>query len=379
MTRNLAWMAAVALSASLLMSQQEITAQQTDAATDDAAAAEDDAAANQAAEDQTADDQSADDQPADDQPAESQPADSQPADAAPPAPGSESPPDSAETVPPRPQSDESPTADQLPAPRESEQLQSQQQSPSQLDQTDVDAEARVDLQADSQRGLEFGQANAQGLTITNVERNSVFFTSGIRQNDVIVSVAGRPIRSDVEFFQAFRPGESVPVVVLRDGRRQTILIESPHVAQTQQRPLQTGGPGFLGVVFDSRSPGAAIVREVNPGSPAEQAGLQRGDAIVELNGQPVRSPYDAIAIVRSMRAGDSLSISFERRLQSETEAVLAGRPSEQVRTAVREPDAIIVPEGPPIDRDIEVEVYDDDRRWLRNRAERRALRRDMRR
>ena len=220
----------------------------------------------------------------------------------------------------------------------------------------VDARARHGRQLDMRRGIQFGRASDRGLTINNVERNSIYFDSGFRHGDLIVSLHGRPIRSEADFMRwvVLRPGQRVPVIVLRDGQRETIYVEYPReVAHTDR-----GSQAYLGVTFDGQVRDAVIVRSVAPGSPAEEAGLQRGDMIVALNGEQVMAYPDAISVIRSMQPGERLDILLKRgRSERQTEAVLAGQPRGPVRTATRDSEIygeqrqvapVLQPEGPRI-------------------------------
>ncbi|MFO7259552.1 MAG: RIP metalloprotease RseP [bacterium] len=56
---------------------------------------------------------------------------------------------------------------------------------------------------------------------------------------------------------------------------------------------------------------APVVGRVEPGSPAERAGLQAGDSIVEAGGRPVRVWQDLIAVV-SPRAGEPIDMVVVR-------------------------------------------------------------------
>ncbi|MCX7831371.1 MAG: trypsin-like peptidase domain-containing protein [Actinobacteria bacterium] len=71
----------------------------------------------------------------------------------------------------------------------------------------------------------------------------------------------------------------------------------------------------------------AIVVQVIPGSPAEKAGLQRGDIIVQLDGTPIRSMEDLVSQVRTREPGDKVKIVYYRNDEKrEVEVVLEEKP-----------------------------------------------------
>jgi C-terminal processing protease CtpA/Prc len=183
---------------------------------------------------------------------------------------------------------------------------------------------------DYRHGVEFGRASERGLTITNVERNSIYYDSGIRQNDVIISVDGRPIRNDRDFYGFARPGARVPVLILRDGRQETVYITYDQNRGQVNREFNSydqssGSQAYLGVRFEGRVRDGAIVSSVIPGSPADEAGLQRGDEIVAINGREVQSAQEVTRLVAAMQPGDTVDIDFSRRIDERTQAVLQGR------------------------------------------------------
>jgi S1-C subfamily serine protease len=64
------------------------------------------------------------------------------------------------------------------------------------------------------------------------------------------------------------------------------------------------GP-VIGVDLDPKSTGGALVRDVSPGGPAEEAGIRAGDVIVKVNGKDVRSDEPGGAsrnVVRELQA-----------------------------------------------------------------------------
>jgi hypothetical protein len=219
---------------------------------------------------------------------------------------------------------------------------------------ELDARHRSDRTHDIDFGIRFGAVAGRGLTIQTIEQDSLFFDSGLRRGDVVLSVYGRPLRSEMEFVRFIRryPGQRIPVIVLRDGRHETIYITyrqdafpaEPPVAYGQQ---PVGSQAYLGVTFEAQVPNGALVRSVVPDSPAAHAGLRAGDMIVALNGEPVSTYRDAIEVISMMRPGDRMAISFSRRIENETQALLAARPGTTVHTAARPTDASVYSDAAP--------------------------------
>jgi len=224
-------------------------------------------------------------------------------------------------------------------------------------------------QDELRRGIRFGRANDRGLVIDNLEQDSFYYRSGIRRNDVIISLYGRPVRSEADFLRyvVLKPGQRVPVVVWRDNRQQTIYVDYPtHVAHTENQVIEhrhANGGAYLGVMFDSRSRDGVVILSVNPGSPAQEAGLQAGDVILALNDQDVRAFQEAITIIRSLRPGDELRIVAERaRNEEQFVAVLDSQPNQN--TVAKPIDLEVNREGPA---NVEIEVEREPNRLLLDR------------
>ena len=119
----------------------------------------------------------------------------------------------------------------------------------------------------------------------------------------------------------------VNTAVIRGGAEGigfSIAIDNAKPIIEQLRAGQSGGSGaFLGVSsqtldatiaerLDLPVEVGAVVAEVVPDSAAEAAGLRIGDAIVELDGQPVRGAASVATIVRSKRPGDTVTVTYYR-------------------------------------------------------------------
>lgn len=68
----------------------------------------------------------------------------------------------------------------------------------------------------------------------------------------------------------------------------------------------------LAVAFGIQDTEGAVVLQVAEGSPAERAGLQRGDVLVEFNGRPIRSADDVRNRIGLLRAGQTVQFTLVR-------------------------------------------------------------------
>jgi hypothetical protein len=168
---------------------------------------------------------------------------------------------------------------------------------------------------------------------------------GLRQDDVIVSVDGRSIRSPGQFRRFFDNvdnlgAERVPVIVLRDGRRVTLYFDPERWGYVRDRQYERddyrpGSDAWLGVTLDRRYDDAAVVRNVVPDSPAEAAGVRQGDWIVRVNGRRVSSPSHLTALVSSMQPGQEVEVEVARRVSRTLVATLEGQDRSPARQVLR--------------------------------------------
>jgi putative serine protease PepD len=84
---------------------------------------------------------------------------------------------------------------------------------------------------------------------------------------------------------------------------------------------------YLGVSLTNATGGAGIA-SVAGGSPADRAGLRRGDVVTAIDGKRITTSEEAVAAIDSHSPGESLSVSFLRAGKSHGASVtLAKRPS----------------------------------------------------
>ena len=95
--------------------------------------------------------------------------------------------------------------------------------------------------------------------------------------------------------------------------------------------LKSGGSvdyAYLGVQIGDNEDGGAQIAEVRDGTPADEAGLESGDVVTEIDGEEVADGDDLRRAVAEHEPGDELELTVERDGDTETITVTLGtRPS----------------------------------------------------
>ncbi|MDR3011902.1 MAG: Do family serine endopeptidase [Chitinispirillales bacterium] len=179
----------------------------------------------------------------------------------------------------------------------------------------------------------FGLApETRGVLVGDVFKDQPAYKAGIQRGDVITNIGGRTtetlnqLRNSVA---AVRPGQTVPVEFLRNGRRHTVRVTvtsrdesevaSAHGASTAEDEPQSAAAGqILGMTVGSitgelrgrlnlqNNVQGVIVTEVQQGSQAAQEGFRINDIILEVNRRPVPAIGDYSRVVKDLKAGDSV-------------------------------------------------------------------------
>ena len=216
----------------------------------------------------------------------------------------------------------------------------------------------------------------EGVLVSGVVEDSPAARSGIKKGDVLVSVNGRSAESSealTDLIGGMRVGQSVSVVVMRDGTRRTLsarLGSRPDRVELgemgEDTPGEPGdlkglrglkelkdlkdlkdlrgfdfedvpdghgdmvylrglgmGRGRLGVrvedlsadlapYFDSQAGAGALVMEVMKDTPAEKAGIKAGDVITRIGDEAISDADDLVNAVRSAPEG-KVTISATRK------------------------------------------------------------------
>jgi serine protease Do/serine protease DegQ len=138
---------------------------------------------------------------------------------------------------------------------------------------------------------EFGLADAAGALVAGVAQGSSAERAGVKTGDIITSINGTPMKSAAELRNAIgmlRVGDKVDIGLLRDGRPLKVTALVADRTDAQSANAADINPGLEGAELADAPQGAGVlVRSVEDGSPAAQAGVRANDLIVGVGRTPV--------------------------------------------------------------------------------------------
>lgn len=166
----------------------------------------------------------------------------------------------------------------------------------------------------------FDMKKAEGAVISDVQPDAPGARAGLRTGDVITELDGKPV-PDAGQLQMLvgqkRPGDTIHLEVLRDSKPVSVSVKLEALGGDKGTETAGGehGKGRWGLKLADLTPDTrnevqaepsvhgAIVEDVMPGSPADNAGLQRGDVIMEVNRRPLKSAADVAQALSGVPRG----------------------------------------------------------------------------
>ena len=177
----------------------------------------------------------------------------------------------------------------------------------------------------------FGLPRPQGALVNSVEKDGPADKAGIEQSDIILKFDGKPVNSSSDLpriVAATKPGTRVPVQVWRKGAQRELQVVVGELADDRRA---AGGPGRkpapkagdavakLGMTLSELSPeqkrelGVAnglLVEEAS--SNAARAGIRKGDVLLAINNQDVKSLEQLTEVLAQFEKARSVALLIRR-------------------------------------------------------------------
>ncbi len=169
----------------------------------------------------------------------------------------------------------------------------------------------------------FDESTATGGVVTQVDPDSPGAKAGLQIGDVITEVDHQKV-NDAGELQVLvgqkQPGTKIMLNVLRNGKSMSIPVTlealGSHSAEGNDNSANGEGKMHWGIGLSNLTPElrdqlqaprdihGAVIEQVQPGSPADNAGLQQGDIILEVNRHKVQNASDVKQALSNVKKGD---------------------------------------------------------------------------
>jgi S1-C subfamily serine protease len=155
-----------------------------------------------------------------------------------------------------------------------------------------------------------------GIVIASVESDGPAAEAGVVRGDILLEIDGEALEHSgdlVSYLDGLEPGDKVELKVLhgddlrtltatlgdRNGRAYLGLVSCGGLQKEIEVDVRVGAPG-------------AVIVEVMPDTPGEEAGLQEGDVIVAIDGQELDAENNLADLIAEYEPGDAVTLEIER-------------------------------------------------------------------
>ncbi len=176
----------------------------------------------------------------------------------------------------------------------------------------------------------FGYKQSGGALIGDVVPDSPAAKAGLKAGDIVVKFQGREVKSAGEFRNAVAatsPGTKATIDIFRDGKLQTVRIETDLLSdRDEQSPAGEESPasGRFGFSVRTLTPELAaqlslkegtkgvVVTSVQSGSVASRAGVKANDVIVAVGDKDVQTADEFHAAMKSVKPEQGVRLRLIR-------------------------------------------------------------------
>ncbi|TAK06498.1 MAG: DegQ family serine endoprotease [Candidatus Manganitrophaceae bacterium] len=183
-----------------------------------------------------------------------------------------------------------------------------------------------------QLAKEFGLKETKGALIGDVLPNSPAEKAGFKRGDILLTVDGKAVEGPAQLrkWVAASTGKKIKLTVWRDKKEKEIEVSPGEQPQEvalagKQDGNEASSAAFKGLQVRNLTPAmehryelvkglqGVVVDQIEEGSAAEEAGLQPGDVLLEINRKPVQNISDYERIVSALKKDESALLLVHRR------------------------------------------------------------------
>jgi serine protease Do len=168
---------------------------------------------------------------------------------------------------------------------------------------------------------EFKLKDTTGTLIGEVVPKGPADKAGLKDGDVVLDYNGKKVTDSRHLKLAVgetKPGTTVPMKILRDGSNKTLEVTVQQLPGSEQLAQNTNsnssdngtlnGVTVSGLDQQTRQElkvpenvQGVVITEIQPDSPAAEAGLKQGDVIQEINRHPVKTADEAVRMTENTK------------------------------------------------------------------------------
>jgi serine protease Do len=175
---------------------------------------------------------------------------------------------------------------------------------------------------------QFGLKTEEGALIGEVTKDSPADKGGLKRGDVIINFDGRKVKvmNALPAMVAETPvGKEVEILIIRKGKEKRLTItigeleEDTRVAATIPKIEESFGMSVqeltpeIAESLSLKGEKGVVISGVKKGSPASDAGLQRGDLIQEIEHEPIENLSDYKRIMKESSSKKQILIVIKHR------------------------------------------------------------------
>ena len=190
-------------------------------------------------------------------------------------------------------------------------------------------------------GVQLGRSNGtstEGVPIFRVIEGSPADKGGLRARDVITSVDGQAVMNNSELIQriqAHDDGSWIALTITRGDDERDLRVRLTGRPETGDMKPRTGWIGVRAIAlppelrehFGAPKESGVMLSRIEPGSPAESAGLELGDVVFEMDGEPVGNPAALARMVAGAGVGNRVEfLAMRWGVEVVAEATVESRP-----------------------------------------------------